>query len=94
MADDARVRAHVFVTGYVQGVFYRHSAAQRARALGVTGWVKNLPDGRVESVIEGKEEAVRTLVQWCRSGPPHATVEDVEVSWESFSGDFSGFRAL
>ena len=88
------IRAHLFVTGYVQGVFYRHTAAKNARSRGLTGWVKNLPDGRVEAVIEGEEEPVRRLVEWCRSGPPHATVENVEVSWESFSGDFSGFQVL
>jgi len=88
------VRAHVLVTGYVQGVFYRHTAAQHARSRGLTGWVRNLPDGRVEAVIEGQEQGVLWLVDWCRRGPPHATVEDVEVTWESFSGDFSGFRAL
>jgi acylphosphatase len=87
-------RAHVNVTGFVQGVFYRHTAAQRARAGGLTGWVRNLPDGRVEAVIEGEEEPVRALVDWCRSGPPHATVENVELTWESFSGDFSGFQVL
>ena len=88
------VRAHVYVTGYVQGVFFRHSLAQRARAAGVTGWVKNLPDGRVETVMEGEEEAVRALVEWCKTGPPHATVERIELEWETVSGDFSGFRTL
>ena len=88
------VRAHIYVTGYVQGVFYRHSTAVRAREAGLTGWVRNLPDGRVEAVIEGGDEAVRSLVAWCRAGPPHATVERVEVRWESPTGDFSGFRAV
>ena len=90
----AAVRAHVFVTGYVQGVFYRHTMAGRARASGLTGWVRNLTDGRVEAVIEGEEEPVRALVDWCRQGPPHATVERIDVSWGSNSGDFSVFRAL
>jgi acylphosphatase len=90
----ANARAHLFVTGYVQGVFFRHSMAQAARSAGATGWVRNLTDGRVEAVIEGEEEAVRTLVEWCHAGPPHATVERVELEWEPVSGDFSGFRAL
>ena len=75
-------------------MFFRYSAARQARRLGVTGWVRNLPDGRVETVIEGDEEAVRELVGWCGQGPPHATVEAIEVSWEPFSGDFSGFEML
>ena len=90
----ASVRAHVFVTGFVQGVFYRHTAAKRARAQGLTGWIRNLPDGRVEAVVEGEEQAVRDLVEWCRSGPPHASVEDVEVSWEAPKTDSSGFNVL
>lgn len=84
----------MFVTGYVQGVFFRHSAARRARAMGLVGLVRNLPDGRVEAIFEGDEDAVRGVVDWCREGPPHATVESVEVSWEAVSGDFSGFQAL
>jgi acylphosphatase len=85
--------AHVFVTGYVQGVFFRHTAAQKARTLGVTGWVKNLPDGRVEVVAEGEQSEVQKLVDWCHSGPPHATVEKVEVEWQPPS-DFGGFKIL
>jgi len=90
----ATVRAHIWITGYVQGVFFRHSMAQRARSQVLVGWVRNLPDGRVEAVIEGEEDAVRSLVEWSHAGPPHATVERVELAWESASGDFSGFQAL
>ena len=86
--------AHLYVTGYVQGVFYRHSTARRARAAGLTGWVKNLPDGRVEALIQGERDAVQDLIEWCKHGPPHATVERIEVDWEAVSGDFSGFEAL
>ena len=85
-------RAHVYVSGYVQGVFFRHSAAARARTRGLTGWVRNLPDGRVEAVIEGEDEAVRVFVDWCRHGPAHATVENVEVEWGFATGEFEGFR--
>ena len=56
--------------------------------------MKNLPDGRVETVMEGEEESVRALVEWCKAGPPHATVERIELEWETVSGDFSGFRTL
>ncbi len=91
MAD---VRAHVFVSGYVQGVFFRHSMCRRARAMGVTGWVRNTPDGRVEAVVEGEETDVRDLVAWCHAGPPHATVQDVEVTWEPAAREFSGFATI
>ena len=87
-------RAHIVVTGYVQGVFYRHTTAQRARARGLTGWVRNLPDGRVEAVLEGEESDVRDVVEWCRSGPAHATVEDVEIEWQAALSDSSDFRIL
>jgi acylphosphatase len=90
----ATVRAHLYVTGYVQGVFFRHSMARLARSSGVTGWVRNLEDGRVEAVIEGEDEAVGRLVEWSQSGPPHATVERVELEWEAVSQDFSGFQTL
>lgn len=88
------VRAHLYVTGYVQGVFFRQSMARLARDSGATGWVKNLADGRVEAVIEGDPDTVERIVEWSRSGPPHATVERIELEWEPVSGDFSGFRTL
>jgi acylphosphatase len=90
----AVTRAHVYVTGYVQGVFFRHSMAKRARDLGVSGWVRNLGDGRVEAVIEGEESDVGAVVDWCHSGPPHATVEQVEVSWEPATREFSVFSTI
>jgi acylphosphatase len=76
------VRRHVWVSGKVQGVWYRGSCADRARALGVSGWARNLPDGRVEVVAEGDAEAVGALVEWCHEGPPHAHVTEVEVQSE------------
>ena len=90
----ALARAHVYVTGYVQGVFYRHTAAQRARDRGLTGWVQNLADGRVEAVFEGEESDVSALVEWCRSGPAHATVESVAVEWQPPLSDLSSFKIL
>ncbi|GIU96405.1 MAG: acylphosphatase [Actinomycetota bacterium] len=85
----ARVR--VVVDGRVQGVFFRATCAERARALGVTGWVRNLADGRVEAVFEGSSEAVDALVAWCRQGPPAAVVREVEVHAEPPRGEV-GFR--
>lgn len=76
------VRAHVFVSGNVQGVFFRQETRDRARSRGLAGWVKNLSDGRVEAVFEGTEEAVEQMVEWCRRGPRWAEVKDVEVARE------------
>lgn len=77
----SRARAHVFVSGMVQGVSYRFSAADRARGLGLDGFVRNLPDGRVEAEAEGERAAVEAFVAWCRRGPSLARVEAVEVTW-------------
>ncbi|OGP85020.1 MAG: acylphosphatase [Deltaproteobacteria bacterium RBG_13_65_10] len=83
-----RVRAHVIISGQVQGVWFRGSTQAQAAARGVTGWVRNRPDGTVEAVVEGAEEAVRALVDWCRRGPSGACVEKVEVTWEPYRGEF------
>jgi len=83
--------AHVFVIGVVQGVFYRSWTEQTARQLGLNGWVRNLPDGRVEAVFEGDESRVEKMLKLCRKGPPHAKVEKVEVRKEPCSG-FEGFQ--
>lgn len=80
------VRAHVFVSGMVQGVNFRWYTLERARQRGVAGWVRNLPDGRVEAVFEGEEEGVRSMVDWCGRGPRSAHVSDVEVQWEDPEG--------
>jgi acylphosphatase len=95
MSDDAddhdRIRAHVFVSGRVQGVFYRASTRDAARERDVDGWVRNLDDGRVEAVFEGSENDVEALVEWCHTGSSAATVENVDVTYEEPSGE-SGFR--
>jgi acylphosphatase len=75
-------RAHVRVQGSVQGVFFRVETRDRARSLGVSGWVRNLQDGAVEAVFEGPEERVESMVEWCRRGPAGARVESVNVDWE------------
>lgn len=80
-------RAHVVVTGRVQGVFFRAEARDRARSLGLGGWVRNNGDGTVEAVFEGDEERVESMVEWCRRGPAHADVENVQVAWEDPRGD-------
>lgn len=89
-----RVRAHVFVSGRVQGVFFRHETKLRAIRNNVTGWVRNLPDGRVEAVFEGEKESVEAMIEFCRRGPPGAKVEKVEVIWEEPKGEFKDFRII
>ena len=94
MTDDEtadRIRAHVFVSGRVQGVFYRATTRETAGEHGVDGWVRNLDDGRVEAVFEGSREAVETMVEWCETGSPAASVDDVKVTYEEPRGE-SGFR--
>lgn len=85
-------RAHLVITGLVQGVNFRFRACQEAVVLGVTGWVKNLPNGAVEAVIEGQDLAVDQMIDWCHKGPRSANVRDVQVDWEDFEGKFKEFR--
>ena len=84
-------RAHVFVSGIVQGVAFRYVTEKKAREIGVSGWVRNLPDGRVEAVFEGDPDAVGEMVAWCESGPSSADVEDVSAEQESPEG-LTGFE--
>jgi acylphosphatase len=92
MESGDRERAHLYVSGGVQGVFFRGSARERAERLGLTGWVKNLPDGRVEALFEGPSERVREMVRWCEQGPPQAAVEDVKTEFEVSKGDLTSFE--
>ncbi len=87
-----KVRAHVFVSGEVQGVLFRANTRYEANRRNVTGWVRNLPDGRVEAVFEGEKENVDKLIEFCRRGPPGAIVTKVEVQWENYTGEFQGFN--
>lgn len=75
-------RCYVTVTGRVQGVGFRRACAAQAERAGVAGWVRNLPDGRVEAVLEGEETAVDQVLRWLHEGPPAARVEDVDVRVE------------
>jgi acylphosphatase len=85
------VRARVRVSGRVQGVYYRQTTAREAKAVGASGWVRNLGDGSVEAVIEGSRGAVERIVEFMRSGPPRARVDSAEVAWEQPEG-LTGFR--
>lgn len=84
-------RMHVLVKGKVQGVFFRASMHREAAALGITGWVKNLPDGSVEAIMEGSERNLAAMLSWCRQGPPGAAVRQVEVSEEPYMGHYRDF---
>jgi acylphosphatase len=94
MTDAAvgKARVRVVVSGRVQGVAFRQSAADEAARLGVNGWVRNLPDGRVEVVGEGEQAAIEALVAWCKRGPRLARVDDVRITREPFRGEFDAFR--
>lgn len=79
------------ISGLVQGVFYRASTQEKASSLGLTGYTRNLPDGRVEVVAEGPLDRLEALKTWCGEGPPAAKVDTVEVSEGEASGEFRGF---
>lgn len=85
-------RVHLFVSGRVQGVAYRVYAQARARQLGLVGWVRNLPDGRVEAWAEGPKPALRALADWCECGPAAANVDRVDSTWGEGGGDYQGFE--
>lgn len=75
-------RAHVFISGKVQGVGYRFSTLEIAVKIGVNGWVKNLPDGRVEAVFESNKEAIEKMINWCKKGPDYAIVKDISIEYQ------------
>jgi acylphosphatase len=85
------VRAHLHIAGSVQGVYYRESARRTAESLGLCGFARNLPDGRVEAVAEGPRLDVERFILWCHDGPPAAHVTSVEVRWEPPTGEFDGW---
>lgn len=84
----------IVVRGRVQGVYFRASSQREARRLGLSGWVKNKPDGNVELLAEGEEEGLKDLIAWSNRGPSAARVERVEVRWRSFTGDYPDFRIV
>ncbi|WXG43925.1 MAG: acylphosphatase [Promethearchaeati archaeon SRVP18_Atabeyarchaeia-1] len=86
-----KVTAHVYVEGEVQRVGYRANACSAARRLGVTGWVRNLSDGRVEAMIEGEKESVEKMIGWCNRGPSGSYVTNVKVEWLPYRGEYTSF---
>ncbi|MBI3611230.1 MAG: acylphosphatase [Nitrospirae bacterium] len=85
------VRAKILVSGRVQGVYYRAFTQDAAERLGLTGFCRNLPDGRVEVVTEGDREVIETLIEQLRKGPPRAQVEDLQTVWRPAEGRFKNF---
>ncbi|PLX89670.1 MAG: acylphosphatase [Desulfuromonas sp.] len=86
-----QVRMTVVISGRVQGVFYRQSTKQMAETLGLTGWVKNLPNGDVEALFEGEESNIRQMLNWCYRGPKAARVDKVHSAESPASGEFPRF---
>ena len=87
------IRAHLYISGRVQGVGFRANTRRKANQLDVKGWVRNLRDGRVEVLAEGKEEDIKKLIDWCYHGPTMANVKDLEVEKTEATGEFRGFTA-
>lgn len=85
-------RAHITVRGIVQGVFFRKHTADEANRLGLTGWVRNTPEGSVEIIAEGNENQLKKLEKWCYKGPPSASVDKVEAEDEEPTGEFRTFK--
>jgi acylphosphatase len=85
------IRRRVLISGIVQGVFFRASTRDAAQRVGVHGWVRNLPDGRVEAVFQGSPNKVAAAIEWCRRGPPGSRVERIEILEEEPSGQLIGF---
>ena len=91
MTTEENVRAHVFIAGRVQGVAFRWETQRVAEKHQVRGWVRNLPDSRVEAVFEGPRPQVNAVLDWCREGPSIARVDEVDIQWEDLKGEFEDF---
>ena len=87
----SKARAHVFISGRVQGVFFRAYTQEAARARNIRGWVMNTRDRRVEAVLEGEKEQVEDMIKWCRQGSPMSQVTRVDVDWQEYIGEFGDF---
>jgi len=83
---------HVIISGRVQGVFFRAYTREAAVALKLTGWVRNLHDGRVEAVFEGEDANIHTMMESCKKGPPHSIVQKIDADEEPYTGEFRDFR--
>lgn len=92
LEQEEKIRAHIFVSGKVQGVFFRENTKKKAEKLRVSGWVQNLRDGRVEAIFEGDRSNVEKMVNWVRKGPIWAKVDALDVLWEDYQAEFKEFE--
>lgn len=90
--NEKTARVKVVVKGKVQGVFFRAGAVERARELGLTGWVRNTEDNKVEAILEGERAQIKQMINWVKQGPSGAVVEKVEVKEQKYQGEFSNFN--
>ncbi len=88
------IRIHVFITGKVQGVYFRQNTVYKAQELHISGWVRNLIDGRVEAVFEGEKVNINKLLDWCSDGPKDAIVRNVEIVNEQYKNEFPNFQII
>ncbi len=86
-----QARAYIIISGMVQGVWFRAFVQRTAQAVGLTGWVKNMPDGSVEATIEGAKPAIEMVILECKKGPPSSRVQNVSVDWQEITGQFDSF---
>ena len=87
-----KLRIHASISGLVQGVSFRSSTIKIAKGLGIKGWIRNLPDGRVEIVAEGEKDKINALMEFLKKGPPAARVDKVDVKIEDYEGEFKDFN--
>ena len=85
-------RSHIFVSGKVQGVFFRENTRKKAAEFGLSGFVRNLPNGKVEAVFEGEKEKIEKIIQWIKKGSETAQVENIEIDWQNSQGEFKNFK--
>ena len=85
-------RIHIYLSGIVQGVSFRHYTVVKAKELGLKGLVRNISDGRVEIASEGNSDSIDKMIAWCRKGPIGAYVENLDIQWEEFKNEFSSFQ--
>lgn len=87
-------QAHIFVSGYVQGVWYRKFVKKNAVKLGLTGWVRNTTNGKVEAIFQGEEKIIKQIIELCREGPPFAEVKDVQAEWQEVEEKLKSFLII